>query len=509
MSAESFLVFSDVHLGSDLNDRGPKVLRSAAVDTDLAAMLAHYRSMPPRSGGRWHLVIAGDFIDFVGMSIDAPSGPGAEELSTQPNATERSFGLGGAEDHVQIKLKRAAARHWDVFVELGRFVGAGHRLTLVHGNHDIELHWDGVKRDFIELLARAAEVPKPHDIAARIDFCPWFFHREGLVFIEHGHQYDPFCATPYILAPLCPRDPTRVSPSLSDSLLRHIVRRTPGMKEYGHETRGLASYISWGLLLGVKGAAGLFRRFFGVVFELRRTAKAYSSAEAYAIRDEHERRLHAFARSTALPIEKLRSAIALHVAPIGRTPRGVLSSVMLDRLGVFCAVVLVLGVGAIFRGRLGVFALPGLAGVITGWGVLHVLLSRDRPDVDPATVMLERAARIGRIFSPSFVVMGHTHVPQTASVGDATYVNLGSWAEEEPDPEVDPAKAYRAARTHLVVHDLGTRHEASLREWRSGEGPHELEAFVRQAVPEDAGTTDSEVRLEPRLAAAGNAAADL
>ena len=66
---ESLLILSDVHLGNDLNDLTPAgVRRSALVDADLANLLTHYR-LSPCTGKRWRLVIAGDFIDFVGMSI--------------------------------------------------------------------------------------------------------------------------------------------------------------------------------------------------------------------------------------------------------------------------------------------------------------------------------------------------------------------------------------------------------------------------------------------------------
>ena len=66
--SESLLVFSDVHLGSDLNDSGPSVPRSAAIDRDLAHLLAHYRKVSPPAD-RWRLVVAGDFIDFVGRCV--------------------------------------------------------------------------------------------------------------------------------------------------------------------------------------------------------------------------------------------------------------------------------------------------------------------------------------------------------------------------------------------------------------------------------------------------------
>ena len=485
-TTESLLVFSDVHLGSDLNDSGPSVPRSAAIDRDLAALLEHYRNAAPPAD-RWRLVIAGDFVDFVGMSIDPSDG---DELVTEPTDAERAFGLGGAEDHVRLKLRRAVARHPDVFEQLAAFVSEGHALTFVSGNHDLEMHWESVQAEFHAVLARGNATKE--DVAGRVDFEPWFFHREGLVYIEHGHQFDPFCATPFVFAPLSPTDPRRVLQSLSDTLLRYIVRRTPGMREYGHENRGLTSYISWGLMLGARGTAGLFTRFFDAVFMLRDIARAYDGPNGAFVREEHERRLALHAQSKGLPEARLREALALHVEPIGRTPRGVLASVMLDRMSVIAVMIVLLGAIAALHSRLGGYALHLTAGLLLVWAVLHVRFSRGRPDVDPAAMMGVRAGEIVKLFPSSFVVMGHTHVPTTKPLReDAVYINLGSWAEEEPDPKDDPSKVYRAARTHLVVHANDDRHEAHLYEWRS-DGPRVVTSTVRPlrtsgtaAPPED------------------------
>jgi len=67
---ESLLVLSDVHLGSDLNDVGEPIRRSRSVDDDLVRLLAHYQKTGPPKG-RWRLVFAGDFIDFIGMTVRA------------------------------------------------------------------------------------------------------------------------------------------------------------------------------------------------------------------------------------------------------------------------------------------------------------------------------------------------------------------------------------------------------------------------------------------------------
>jgi hypothetical protein len=249
--SEALLVFSDVHLGSDLNDTGPSVPRSATIDRDLANLIAHYRGVPPEAD-RWRIVIAGDFIDFVGISAHPKED---ETLETELTPEENRNGVGSACDHARLKLRRVAKRHAPVFDALADFVADGHALTVLHGNHDIELHWDAVKDDFRALVAGAAEGAEREARAGRIEFSPWFFYREGVVFIEHGHQYDPFCSTRFVLSPLSPRDPRRVERGASETMLRSIVRRTPGLKEHGHEDRGLASYIGWGLTRGCRGAS--------------------------------------------------------------------------------------------------------------------------------------------------------------------------------------------------------------------------------------------------------------
>ena len=66
--------------------------------------------------------------------------------------------------------------------------------------------------------------------------------------------------------------------------------------------------------------------------------------------------------------------------------------------------------------------------------------------------------------------MGHTHVPLAMPAGQATYINVGSWSEEEPESEAAGIGGYRAARTHLVIHEAETGAEAVFCEW-SPDGP--------------------------------------
>jgi UDP-2,3-diacylglucosamine pyrophosphatase LpxH len=459
---ESLLILSDVHLGNDLNDLRPKGTgfrerRSQQVDVDLANLLAHYGRTPP-SGKRWRLVIAGDFIDFIGMAIL----PGDTKLDTEASDEERAHGLGNASDHGRLKLRAVVTRHRVVFEALAAFVADGHALTLIHGNHDVEFHWDGVKQDLKALLVEMALAAKGRsdafadEFAARIEFAPWFYYAEGVAYIEHGHQYDTLCSTEHIMAPLSPLDPRRIVRSFSDVFLRWVVRPTKGVPEYGHERLGVLDYIMMGAHMGFGGLFRLLARFTLGVYELFRLRREFLTDAAHSVREEHERRMGALALKMRIGIEKLRALAALQVPPVTRSIPKIMASVLLDRIALALTAGVVITSLAVFAGAhwwgwaaMGTVALAAVF-------VQRQLAARRKvwfgEKLDNDATLVERAGHLATLFPAAFVVMGHTHSPVMVPVaqGTATYVNVGSWHEAEA--EVNKPASFKAARTHLVIH---------------------------------------------------------
>lgn len=468
---ESLLILSDVHLGNDLNDHaagagGAAVRRSEKVDVDLARLLGHYARTPP-SGKRWRLVIAGDFIDFIGMALL----PGKHTLDTEPSDEERAHGLGNAADHGRVKLKAVAVRHRVVFDALAAFVGAGHALTIVHGNHDVEFHWDGVKQELRDLLAGLARPANADDFQSRIEFAPWFYYVGGVAYVEHGHQYDTLCSTEHVMAPLSPHDPRRIARSFSDVFLRWVVRPTHGVPEYGHDRMGLVDYVMLGVRMGAGGLWRLLTRFLAAVVELLRLRRAYLTDAARALREEHERRMAALAERTRLGLERLRALAALQVPPVTRSVPKILASVLLDRLAVALAAAATLAVLAVFAFHHPACR-PAAVGVGIGWLATHWFLSVQRrrwfgEHLDNDHALVERAGHLAKLFPAAFVVMGHTHQPARVPVasGEAEYINVGSWHEAEPG-EADGPGAHRAARTHLVIRPTPEGPVAEFLAWR-------------------------------------------
>lgn len=465
ISVHNLIVLSDVHLGSDLvhhaQPEAPRRGRSSERrDQDLAALFTWYREHPV-DGRPWRLVIAGDFIDFAGMSVMTEA-----TLETAPTEEERAHGLGGAKDHTLMKLRLVMEHDAAVMQSLAEFVAAGNSLVIVRGNHDVEWHWQAVQDEFRHALAARAPLRPEH-----IEFAPWFYYEKGVVYVEHGHQYDAYCSYEHVLHPVSPTDPRRTTRSLSDILLRYVVRPTRGMSEAGHAAAGMLDYLRFGARLGAGGMLDLARRFVRATQALFSLWREHVSEAARWIQREHDTRMEQLSRLHRIKLRRLRSLARLQRPPVTKSLLAILSSVMLDRValgavGALLATVLFLGIDSFWLASayvLGASLLLVMAGIAS---------RRLRHSLEPSAELRERSTRVARLFPAAFIVMGHTHLPETRpATADATYVNLGAWAEEDaPDGQLP---SLPATRTHLVVQRVNGRPIAALLTW----GPSGPEPF--------------------------------
>jgi UDP-2,3-diacylglucosamine pyrophosphatase LpxH len=455
----NLIALSDLHFGSELvqhvrPEAPPRTRVGERRDRAFAALLDFYREN--RVDERpWRLVINGDFIDFAGMSV--MSGP--DEIETEPTEEERSHGLGGARDHALAKLRLVFENHGDALASLARFVAAGNSLVIVRGNHDVDWHWRAVQRDFRRRLAAIAPFP-----ARRVEFAPWFYYEEGLVYLEHGHQYDALCAYENVLFPVSPSDPRRTSRSLSDVLVRYVVRPTRGMLEAGHDGATLADYLRFAARLGVAGMLSLLRRFLAANRALIELWRDSMSAAAASVQRVHHRRMRAMSTAYRISLQKLQKLAFLQPPPVTRSLRAILSSVMMD------SILLVLGAALLAAGAFVALPLAAAAAVVVGLVLGCFFLTRvwkRARSIEPSAQLREQSARVATLFPAAFVVMGHTHLPEMTPAAQTTYVNLGAWAEEET-PEGMPT-ALPATRTHLVLARSGTGVTAELRVWEGGQ----------------------------------------
>jgi UDP-2,3-diacylglucosamine pyrophosphatase LpxH len=168
-------VISDLHLGGAppavAGERGFQLCTQVAA---LAEFIGQLSAQPVAPDDRVELVVNGDFVDFLAEEAPAGAAGGSpwSPLKEDPKLARQL-------------LADIAARNRQVFAALGEFHRRGHTLTLLLGNHDVELAFPMVRQALTTLLGlpAGAALRFLHDGEA---------YRVGDALIEHGNRYDRF-----------------------------------------------------------------------------------------------------------------------------------------------------------------------------------------------------------------------------------------------------------------------------------------------------------------------------
>ncbi|MBC7248008.1 MAG: metallophosphoesterase [Actinobacteria bacterium] len=194
MTRTRFIV-SDLHLGAGdhLDDFAQDASFRSFVET-----ISRRRSS--------ELIINGDFIDFVNVSLEKTAGKPFQRL-------------GCTEAESLRKLEKVLEAHRDCFLALRGFMESGHRLVLVPGNHDVDLFWPRVRDRLLE------ELGTPD--SERFHFAYTGIYRDGGLYVEHGNQYFADSAFENFTHPFL-RDPKsgelRLERSWSNCFLEYFAR---------------------------------------------------------------------------------------------------------------------------------------------------------------------------------------------------------------------------------------------------------------------------------------------
>ncbi|HEX5659335.1 MAG TPA: hypothetical protein VFX59_19205 [Polyangiales bacterium] len=461
-----YVLLSDVHLGSDLVTHVRPwaatswLTREAEVDDKLVSLLAYHRAR--RQDRPLCVVMAGDFLDLVGVSLTPKS------VRTTPTSEERAHGLGSAPDHVVEKVWAIARRHPRVFQAMAELVNEGNHLVLVRGNHDIELYWYAAQHAFVEAVLEHAPPHRHAVLAPRIAVHSWFFAVPGVLYVEHGHQFDPMCSYGDPLSSTCPIDSRRIKSVPFSVMLRNVARPTRGLStsEYEHATFG--AYLALMVRLGARGCGRIAVRFARASAKLVGTWVAHAQGDSCRRRHAMSLRKTRFAARQGVGSEQLSDLESLYVRPASHSLAFVLCSLYLDRAAAVLSALAFTVLGAVLARSENtlwgiVCALPAL--LFAAYAVFGI----DR-DIFPTRRMQSGAARIAKLFDARWVVMGHTHEPMDHELPEgARYVNLGHWGEDDL-PEERQADATTSC-TYLHVRVEGGRYRADLMRWDRELGP--------------------------------------
>jgi UDP-2,3-diacylglucosamine pyrophosphatase LpxH len=464
----NILVISDLHLGEDLRPGVANVsyLRHLVkLERELQAFLV-YHTQNRLEGKPWTLVVNGDMVDFMSVMI-LP-----EEGALNGDEEDKLYGLGFGEQQSQKKLEKVIVRHQGVFGKLAEFLAAGNELVIVVGNHDFEFRYESVQRTLSEWLAGLAIGARADDatrqeFASRIQFCPWFYYREDLVYIEHGHQYDEYCSFDYLLHPLAESTgkkggkKSRVALSVAHAGMRYFANQLPEYNPHTAEHWGFLNYMTWAWAQGIKGAIRLCY-FYGLL--VWRVVELWYALVDVDMESErlavHQERLRGLSAHWKITEEKLVALDGLRKVPVTKRLWKLLGALFIDR-------VLLGALALITATLLGVHLhhWPRVVGpflVLLAFAIGNEILNRIRLE-QPSEKLRLLPNSIRRLVNAPFIVFGHSHAPETIALDNGgTYFNTGTWASDD----------VRHAFTHLLVRPASDKEaaRAELRQWREG-GP--------------------------------------
>jgi len=478
LARHHLLVVSDLHLSEGCRPATNKysTREDFFFDHEFARFLAYYRGARRADGVRWHLIINGDMLDFLQVTAyqDAPT-----ELRRA--SRHLRYGLDCGEPETVYKMGKIAEGHPEFFRALAEFLVEGNLVTVIKGNHDIELHYPGVRAEFMTRLQEAygcahpGEAAPKQKIAELVRFSDWFYHEPGLLWIEHGQQYDDVNVFPYQLSPLLPNRPkwseeraNEVDLPWGSLFVRYFFNDVEAVEPFADNIKPQTEFIRW--WFRHHPTTALKFGIFGTQFLLEKLRRAWSPMKpgAYALRrEQHEARLRHLAEESGIAesdlayIDGLRAKSLLkETSPVGwKIARTILSwhlfrplLVLISILSAIVVAVVVLSAfapvipesirhlfwdrwntgtrGEVLRHAVGVirwFVFPIV--VTVNVLILRWLLAPQHKTEFSALV--PKASAIASRLGVKAVLMGHTHDADLQRIGanGEEYFNTGTWTK--------------------------------------------------------------------------------
>lgn len=427
-SGFDYLIVSDLHLRGGFNNPTQGLYH---FDEEFADFLRYYRlnRAPDR---QWRLIIGGDFIEFLYIT-DLPD-PNERLLRgvTFPD-NEQRFGPGTEATKSRWKLDRILrASHPQLLLALARFVAEGNEIIVLRGNHDLEMSWPEVQDHFRRLIAEhhpedVSYMEMKDTVVKRVKFPLWFWYEPDWLYVEHGCQYDPFCATEHVLNPLVPSSPKHLQLSIAELSIRYFTNQMKTINAMAAENiMSVSEYIGW----VVSGNLGILPRVIALYAGMVRRVLAKSgipNREAERpVREENERRIEAVDALLDLPPGTAKAVNAMRAAPVMRSMIGTARFLALDLI--VAGGLIVAAVASIliwYPARTGLLALVAAAAVL---GVIVYSGALRFRRIAEAAQLRRTAERIAELCRVPNVVFGHSHAAGIWPLPSGRqYINVGTW----------------------------------------------------------------------------------
>ncbi len=341
-----------------------------------------------------------------------------------------------AEAHKSGKKFERILNDHPVFIQtLREFILLGHRVIFVIGNHDVELHWPGVRK----MLSDTLNLPLSHRDQLR--FCEWFYISNSDTLIEHGNQYDAYSVCINPIHPLIKKGRKILVRLPFGNLANKYILNGMGLFNPHSE----ASFIKNGFLDYVDFYYRKIMRtqpllmwtwFWGAMITL---ITAVSEGLLPAVRDPltSDARIQDIAKRANTTPASVWALRELHVHSAIFNPIKLLRELWLDRA---LFIVLIVFGSFQFFSFLNVFMNASV-----WWFIIPVLILTPvflfyAKSVESEVIKSQAAARdavavASQLTGTHCVVMGHTHLEAFEVIAGTTSINTGSWSNAFKDVE--------------------------------------------------------------------------
>ena len=413
------VIVSDLHLSAGYDPRTGTFDRNEDFfyDGAFARFLTHLRERAEREHRHWRLVILGDLFDFLQVEL-----PGQRDA------------LDSGESITLAKLRRVARGHPRFFAALGEWVAAGFDLDVMPGNHDIEMIRPSCQQQLVQLVADAGGGA---GAAERIRFHAWIYYLPGLLYAEHGHQYDDVNSFRTQLWPFVDEASEQIDAPLGSYFVAYLFNRIESIDPFADNVKPATAYLTWALQQHPVRAIATLGYHLTLLLRVLRASHAQGRGSVERERRAYrERFFPACAAQVGLPADLLAQIDRGASIPAMTNRRRQLSAMLLRPL---IRVLPVLGALVALQqavDRLGrrlrtpALIVAAVLGLVWRERQLFVGAGREIGELHRAARRIDRLLRREGLGVP-FYVFGHTHQPEQFPLGSgrtpARYLNSGTW----------------------------------------------------------------------------------
>ncbi|MCL4295798.1 MAG: hypothetical protein KJ077_08735 [Anaerolineae bacterium] len=241
-------VLSDLHLGA--GHRESNYLEDFIVDKQLARFLQAIWQESERDQREVELIINGDLFEFLQV-------PAVENYNPTARYPSEAY-LDSSESASIKRLNLIVEGHPEVFNALSDFMHVetpARRITVIKGNHDVNLYWSGVKARLREVLGASGSR------SSLLLFAEEFVSREK-IYVEHGHQRTEKMNSYHdFLDPRWPNDSSQLYYPVGSRFAIDFSSRIGQERWFIHNIKPITTLIWYALRWDFDFAAGMLAQF--------------------------------------------------------------------------------------------------------------------------------------------------------------------------------------------------------------------------------------------------------